>query len=163
MPREWLHASLSLADVHLISMKPEMNGIVVPGKLYGAMAAGRPIIFVGPEHCEPADTIRHAGCGFTLPAGDASALVQALSLLASDESLARRMGERPRTSFIAHYEQRLCCNRWRELIEQTLASVPRRVQRPADSALQAEPAFQQAAAGSLSRVHWSPRADLVHR
>ena len=49
VPRDWLHASLSLADVHLISMRPEMNGIVVPGKLYGIMAAGRPIIFVGPN------------------------------------------------------------------------------------------------------------------
>ena len=72
VPREWLHASLSLADVHLISMRPEMNGIVVPGKLYGAMAAGRPVVFVGPEHCESADTIRNAGCGLTLPTGDAS-------------------------------------------------------------------------------------------
>ena len=120
VPREWLHASLSLADVHLISMKPQMNGIVVPGKLYGAMAAGRPIIFVGPEHCEPADTIRQAGCGFTLPPGDVPALVQAISMLAADQSLARRMGERARTAFIAHYEQRLCCNRWCELLDQIL-------------------------------------------
>ncbi|MCA1685032.1 MAG: glycosyltransferase family 4 protein, partial [Planctomycetia bacterium] len=34
-PREQLHASLSVADVHLISMRTEMTGIVVPGKLYG--------------------------------------------------------------------------------------------------------------------------------
>ena len=59
-PREQLHASLSVADVHLISMRPEMTGIVVPGKLYGAMASGRPALFVGPEHCESADTIRQA-------------------------------------------------------------------------------------------------------
>ena len=58
VPRELLHVSLSLADAHLISMRPEMTGIVVPGKLYGAMAAGRPVVFVGPEHCESADTIR---------------------------------------------------------------------------------------------------------
>ena len=59
-PREQFHASLSLADVHLISMRREMTGIVVPGKLYGAMASGRPTLFVGPEHCESADTIRQA-------------------------------------------------------------------------------------------------------
>ena len=126
VPRDWLHASLSLADVHLISMKPEMTGIVVPGKLYGAMAAGRPIVFVGPEHCEPADTIRHAGCGFTRPTGDAQGVVSSIALLASDASLARRMGERARTSFLAHYEQRLSCMRFCELIEETLASTARR-------------------------------------
>ena len=95
VPRDWLHASLSLADVHLISMKPEMTGIVVPGKLYGAMAAGRPIVFVGPEHCEPADTIRHAGCGFTRPTGDAQGVVSSIALLASDASLARAWGTGP--------------------------------------------------------------------
>jgi hypothetical protein len=41
-PREQLHLSLSTADVHLISMRREMTGIVVPGKLYGAMASGAP-------------------------------------------------------------------------------------------------------------------------
>ena len=48
-----------------------MTGIVVPGKLYGVMAAGRPALFVGPEHCESADTIRDAGCGITVTPGDA--------------------------------------------------------------------------------------------
>jgi glycosyltransferase involved in cell wall biosynthesis len=131
VPRDRLHASLSLADVHLISMKPEMNGIVVPGKLYGAMAAGRPVVFMGPEHCETADTIRNAGCGITLSTGDASGLVASLVHLASDPSLARRMGERARTAFIAHYEQRLCCKRWCDLIEDTLAAPNRTFPQPA--------------------------------
>jgi colanic acid biosynthesis glycosyl transferase WcaI len=150
VPRDWLHASLSLADLHLISMKPEMNGIVVPGKLYGAMAAGRPIAFVGPEHCEPADAIRNAGCGFTLPTGDASALVESIELLAADPSLARRMGERARTSFIAHYEQRLCCMRWCELIEETLARPDRRIDRSASRARPGEPALAESLGGRTS-------------
>ncbi len=120
VPRDRLHASLSMADAHLISMRPEMNGIVVPGKLYGAMAAGRPVIFVGPEHCEPADTVRSAGCGFTLTSGDAPGLIASIEKLASNPSLARRMGERARSAFIAHYEQKLCCRKWCELIEETL-------------------------------------------
>ena len=49
VPRAQLQASLALADVHLISMRPEMTGIVVPGKLYGAMAAGRPAFSSGPS------------------------------------------------------------------------------------------------------------------
>ncbi len=115
-PRAQLHASLSLADVHLISMRPEMTGIVVPGKLYGVMAASRPAIFVGPEHCETADTIRHAGCGFTMTPGDAGSLISALSMLAGDPSVARRMGERARTAFLTTHERKLCCHQWFELI-----------------------------------------------
>ena len=120
-PRDQLHASLSLADVHLISMRPEMTGIVVPGKLYGVMAASRPAIFVGPEHCESADTIRHAGCGFTIAPGDAEALVSALTLLAGDASLGRRMGERGRSAFLTTHERKLCCNQWHELMSELLA------------------------------------------
>jgi colanic acid biosynthesis glycosyl transferase WcaI len=121
-PRTQLHASLSLADVHLISMRPEMTGIVVPGKLYGAMAAGRPTIFVGPEHCESADSIRAAGCGFSISPGDVDGLCRAITLLATDQSLARRMGERGRSAFIASYERRLGCNDWLELIDEVLST-----------------------------------------
>jgi glycosyltransferase involved in cell wall biosynthesis len=129
-PRNLLHASLSMADVHLISMRAAMNGIVVPGKLYGAMAAGRPVLFVGPDHCESADTIKSAGCGLTFPSGDAKALVAAIELLASDPSLARQMGERARSALLAHHERKLCCTQWHDLIEDTLHEVGQNARRP---------------------------------
>lgn len=116
VPREELHRSLSLADVHLISMRPEMTGIVVPGKLYGVMAAARPALFVGPAHCESADTIRRAGCGFTIAAGDAGGVVEALTRLAADLNLARQMGQKGRIAFLASHERNLCCYQWIELM-----------------------------------------------
>jgi glycosyltransferase involved in cell wall biosynthesis len=124
VPRTQLHMSLSAADVHLISMRPEMTGIVVPGKLYGIMAAGRPAVFVGPEHCETSDTIRHAGCGLTIAPGDSGGLTAALVHLASDPSLVRRMGERGRSAFLAAYERRLCCSQWAELVDEAVAEAP---------------------------------------
>ena len=81
-----------------------MTGIVVPGKLYGVMAAGRPAVFVGPEHCETADTIRHAGCGLTSPPGDAEAWSRR-SALAADPSLRPPDGRRGRSAFLAAYER----------------------------------------------------------
>jgi colanic acid biosynthesis glycosyl transferase WcaI len=116
VPRAHLHMSLSMADAHLISMRPEMTGIVVPGKLYGVMASGRPAVFVGPRHCESADTIRAAGCGITVDRGDGDGLVAALTHLADDPTLARRMGERGRSAFLAGYERRLCCGQWHALL-----------------------------------------------
>ena len=116
VPRAHLHMSLSMADVHLISMRPEMTGIVVPGKLYGVMAAGRPALFVGPRHCESADTIRTAGCGITLDRGDADGLVAALTHLAADPSLLRRMGEKGRSAFLAGFERKYCCGQWHDLL-----------------------------------------------
>ncbi len=122
VPREELHMSLSVADVHLISMRPEMTGIVVPGKLYGIMAAGRPAVFVGPAHCESADAIRDAGCGVTLDRGDVEGLVKALTNLADDASLVRKMGDRGRSAFLAGFEREFCCEQWCKLIEEVVGA-----------------------------------------
>ena len=115
-PREQLHASLTVADVHLISMRREMTGIVVPGKLYGAMASGRPALFVGPEHCESADTIRQSECGLTVRLGDVDGLVEAVTLLADDPELVVKLGARGREAFLAAHEKEPCCTSWNAMI-----------------------------------------------
>jgi len=123
-PREQLHLSLSVADVHLISMRREMTGIVVPGKLYGAMASGRPTIFVGPEHCESADAIRDADCGHAVRLGDPDALIEALAGLAADPDRAAALGARARAAFLDLYEKDTCCARWGWMLGELVA--PRR-------------------------------------
>jgi glycosyltransferase involved in cell wall biosynthesis len=123
VPRSDLHLSLTIADVHLISMRAEMTGIVVPSKVYGAMASGRPCLFVGPDHCEVADTIRAASCGLTTRLGEPGPLVAAIELLASDPDLCRRYGLRGREAFLAGYERAVCCDAWASLVED-LVGVP---------------------------------------
>lgn len=118
--REQLHLSLSLADAHLISMRSEMTGIVVPGKLYGVMAAGRPALFVGPAHCETADTVRQAGCGLTVRLGDASGLVEAIETLIDQPETARAMGDRGRAAFLTAHERAGCCDSWSALVSELL-------------------------------------------
>jgi glycosyltransferase involved in cell wall biosynthesis len=120
-PRDQLHLSLTVADLHLISLRAETSGIVVPGKLYGAMASGRPTVFIGPDHCESADTVRQAECGLTLRLGDTAGLVEALTRLAADPELAEQMGRRGRAAFLAHHEKTLCCARWNAAIADLLA------------------------------------------
>jgi len=126
-PREQLHASLSMADVHLISLRREMTGIVVPSKLYGAMASGRPTLFVGPEHCETADSIRHADCGITIRLGDSEGLVETLNKLAADPDLRDAMGRNGRAAFLATFERSACCAQWSGVIGEMIPA-PRRQQ-----------------------------------
>ncbi len=125
-PREQLHASLTVADVHLISMRREMTGIVVPCKLYGAMASGRPSLFVGPEHCETADTIRENGCGSTVRLGESSVLVDSLLAMADDPAACAERGGRGRKAFLREFERQGCCDRWARDDRRTR----RRSQRP---------------------------------
>jgi glycosyltransferase involved in cell wall biosynthesis len=117
VPRESLSNLLTLADVHLISMRPEMVGIVVPSKLYGAMASGRPALFVGPRHCEAADLVRESGCGIALRENDAEGVAAAVELMAADPEEARRLGLAGRAAFLAGYEREACCAEWVQLVQ----------------------------------------------
>jgi colanic acid biosynthesis glycosyl transferase WcaI len=107
-----------------------MTGIVVPGKLYGAMASGRPTLFVGPTHCESADTIRNAACGLTVKLGDADGLVEALTTLAGDPQYANELGKRGRTAFLSQHEEDQCCATWASMIGEMLAEPSNALARP---------------------------------
>jgi glycosyltransferase involved in cell wall biosynthesis len=117
VPRESLSDLLTVADVHLVSMRPEMTGIVVPSKLYGAMASGRPTIFVGPAHCEAADLVRDAGCGFAIREQDAAGVAAAVELMAADPEAAQRLGDAGRAAFLERYDRGACCDDWVRLVE----------------------------------------------
>lgn len=47
-PRERLSESLSVADVHLVSLDPKFEGLVYPSKVYGIRAVGRPLVWLRP-------------------------------------------------------------------------------------------------------------------
>jgi len=69
-PRDTLADSLAASDVHLVSLLPALEGLIVPSKFYGILAAGRPVVFVGDPDGELARIIREAGCGHVVAAGD---------------------------------------------------------------------------------------------
>ena len=71
-------------DVHLISMKHEALGMLVPSKLYAALAAGRPCIFIGPDNSETAKVINEFGAGTVVSQGQAKALVNEILRLRYD-------------------------------------------------------------------------------
>ncbi len=116
-PREMLGQSLAAGDVHLVTMRPRMQGTAVPCKTYGIMAAGRPVIFVGPADADTAVQVREADMGFVLDVDDADGLVAAIRKLADDPALVRRLGDNARSRFLEHFEKDVCCRRWADLLE----------------------------------------------
>ncbi len=73
-PVSRLKELMESGDVHLISMKHEAAGMLVPSKLYAALAAGRPCILIGPDHTETARVIREYGAGAIVEQGNAKKL-----------------------------------------------------------------------------------------
>jgi colanic acid biosynthesis glycosyl transferase WcaI len=82
-PRESLPTSLAAADLHVVSVGDAMVGIVHPCKIYGAMAAGRPILLLGPDPCPAGEVLRAGGCGWHVRHGDVAATVAALRAAAA--------------------------------------------------------------------------------
>lgn len=71
-------------DVHLISMKHEVLGMLVPSKLYAALAAGRPCLFIGPEKSETAKVIHEFGAGTVIPQGQYKKLAEEILKFRND-------------------------------------------------------------------------------
>lgn len=118
-PRERLGEALGLADAHLVTLRRGMEGVVVPCKLSGALAAGRPVLAVAPEGSTVTRVVRAAGAGFALPPEDAQGLVEALRRLAGEPALALAMGRRAREAFERDHDKELLTRRWQALLSLT--------------------------------------------
>ena len=95
-PREKLGQSLRAADVHLASMREDLCGLVVPSKVYGVLAAGRPCIFLGPPDSEAALLLRENHCGLVLPSRDGHALASSVLRLFENPAELGEMRENAR-------------------------------------------------------------------
>lgn len=83
-PRGTMDVSLAAADLHLVTLKPGCERFVYPSKLYGILAVGRPVLFVGPPACELARFVRQAGVGRVVDRDCTDDFVRAVNELAAD-------------------------------------------------------------------------------
>jgi glycosyltransferase involved in cell wall biosynthesis len=73
-PASRLRDLMESGDLHLISMTHDAAGMLVPSKLYSALAVGRPCVLVGPSHTEAARTITEFKAGAVVAQGEAAQL-----------------------------------------------------------------------------------------
>jgi colanic acid biosynthesis glycosyl transferase WcaI len=116
--RRVLRFSLGVPDVHLISLRPELEGLIVPSKLYGIAAAGRPIIAVTACEGEVARIVRRHDCGIVVEPGEGELLADTLSYLRADPGRLAEMGRRARAMLDARFTRHNAFQRWRSLIEE---------------------------------------------
>ena len=85
-PRERLRESLSVPDIHLVSLDERLEGLIVPSKFVGVIAMGRPVLWIGAADGEIGSLVRMSGCGVTVPSDDTEALIQVLRELIDDHA-----------------------------------------------------------------------------
>jgi glycosyltransferase involved in cell wall biosynthesis len=83
-PEAELERRLAAADVHLVSLRPEWTGVVVPSKFFGSLAAGRPVVFAGSPDAAIAAWIRDLCVGWVLTPDTAEFVAADLRALADD-------------------------------------------------------------------------------
>ena len=102
---EQLGASLAEGHIGLVTQKPATLGAVVPSKVYGLMAAGRPALYIGPAAATPALLIRRFDCGWHFECGDVEGVVGLLTHLLTHPEEIYEKGECGRKAFVEHYDK----------------------------------------------------------
>jgi len=83
---------LAAADAHIITVKRGLEGVVVPSKLYGILAAGKPVVTVAPSECDVVSIGTRKGFSIATDPDDPARLVQAIRGLSGNADLLRSMG-----------------------------------------------------------------------
>jgi colanic acid biosynthesis glycosyl transferase WcaI len=83
---------LAAADAHLITVKRGLEGVVVPSKMYGILAAGKPIVAVAPKETDVASLGAKQGFGIATDPDRPHELVEKIRALAADGNRVKEMG-----------------------------------------------------------------------
>jgi colanic acid biosynthesis glycosyl transferase WcaI len=105
--RSSLGASLGSGDIGLVTQHARCLGSVVPSKIYGLMAAARPILFIGPAASTVSQVIRRFGCGWHIECGDAAGLSRLLRSLVSHPERVTDAARRAHRAFLNHYDREI--------------------------------------------------------
>ncbi len=104
VPRDRLSEGLAAGDIGLVTQQDTSCGSVVPSKVYGILAAGRPLLFIGPASATPARIIRRHRCGWHFNTGDVTGVVALLQHLAANRREVTEAGERAREALLLFYD-----------------------------------------------------------
>ena len=116
-PKSELAQSLSVGDVHWISLAPELEGMIVPSKFFGVGAVARPSIFVGSEDGELAQIQREADCGWQVNQGDSQAFTALVQRLLADPREVAIAGQNARRALETILHRRARISQWQNLLE----------------------------------------------
>jgi colanic acid biosynthesis glycosyl transferase WcaI len=107
-----LPARLAAADLHLVSLRADWAGVVVPSKFFASLAIGRPVIYVGPADSEIARWIAEHDLGLHLREDDLDAAVEKLHRLIGDPAAMARWRQNALTVYRREWSKQVTCDRW---------------------------------------------------
>lgn len=119
-PLDRLSESLSMADISLVGIYPKNEGVIMPSKLYGLLAIGKPIICISDPNSEVAKILKKAKAGFHSSIDDPKELAQKIVALLDDSKKAEKIGQNGRRYFLEHFERKRATKQWKFVLENIL-------------------------------------------
>jgi colanic acid biosynthesis glycosyl transferase WcaI len=119
-PVEQVPHVMMAGDVHIVTVKRGLEGVVVPSKLYSILAAGRPVLAVAPAECDAARIVTESGCGVAADPDDPAGVAQAIRTLRDDPTRLAAMGVRAR-EVATRYARVNELQRFTEIVEEAVA------------------------------------------
>lgn len=120
-PRESLSQTLSTGDVHFVGLARGLAGYVVPSRLYGILAAGRPVIVGADDDSETAVLVREIECGVVVPPGRPDLLATMIRRVRAGEFDLDAMGRRGRDYVAAEADRPIAVARYKAVLEEVVA------------------------------------------
>jgi colanic acid biosynthesis glycosyl transferase WcaI len=115
-PAERLAERLSSADIHIVSLKQEWTGTVVPSKFFGALAVGRPVLFCGSEESAIAQWITEFKVGWVLAPGQAEQTATELLRFISNRSEVEDMFSHCHHVYTEHFSKAVKTSEWNDAL-----------------------------------------------
>ena len=112
VPESELETRLGACDLHLVSLRPEWAGTVVPSKFFGALATGRGVVYAGPADSAIARWIDELRVGWVLTPATAASVAADLQALAADPGHLADLRRRCHAVYHAHFSRRTQLDRW---------------------------------------------------
>jgi colanic acid biosynthesis glycosyl transferase WcaI len=121
-PREFLRLSLGVPHVHVVSLLPSLEGLIVPSKFYGIAAAGRPAMYIGDSGGEIPRILKESDCGYTISIGDSCGLADVILDMMREPALVTRLGMQARAVFERRFSKNHALLAWEQLLTRTAAN-----------------------------------------
>jgi glycosyltransferase involved in cell wall biosynthesis len=115
-PRELLPLSLASGDLHYVGLARGLAGFVVPSRMYGILAAARPVIVAADEASETVRIVRETGCGLVLPPGRPELLAGVLRDVIEGRTSLDGMGQLGRAWVEREADREVAFERYRRLL-----------------------------------------------
>ena len=115
-PRNVLPLSLASADLHYVGLARGLSGYVVPSRVYGVLAAARPVLVSADRDSETVRLVEEAGCGLVVPPGRPELVAGVVRDVVEGRLSLEGMGERGRAWAEEKADRGLAFERYRRLV-----------------------------------------------